>query len=220
MIKIFAFLLIVSASKIFAQEVTLSNEDYNKSIELYNKGLAFLDEMDSLKQALGLFHRAIQLNPSNADFYYAKAISLSLLESNDSSRMAIEEAISLANCEPDYLLFAANLSFKQSEYNRAIGFYTSALDCNATSNIRIEVWQCHFNRGNAYLKVQEYALAIKDFEKVLEYNSTFSRAYHNRAMAKRRLKDKYSNFEVCQDLKMAIEFGSEISSKYLPIHCK
>ena len=62
-----------------------------------------------------------------------------------------------------------------------------------------------YNSGNDKLDKREYKEAIKDYDKTIELNGTFSAAYYNRALAKNYLKDYKGAIE---DYSVALELDS------------
>ncbi len=198
---------------------TLSNSDYNRSVTLYNEGLELVLNRVDLPTAIFLFNEAIILNAGNSDIFYAKALAFNILGKYDSAIYAIDQAISLTDCEPDYNLFAANVYFKQEKFRFAIDFYSRAILCNDSSEVKIDLAVCYFNRANSNLQLSKYQNAIEDYTSSISYNNSLASAYHNRAIAKRNLSGKYLKNDFCKDFEQAVILGSSKSEKFLKRYC-
>ena len=69
---------------------------------------------------------------------------------------------------------ASTLKEKQKACKEAIKHYTDALDQN------LELSQVYNNRGEAYKDIEEYDIAIEDFDKAIQLNPNDAGAYSNR----------------------------------------
>lgn len=74
-----------------------------------------------------------------------------------------------------------------------------------------------YNRGNWYLKSDNYEKAVEDFSKAVLYDTKFAEAHYARGLAYLSLKkDK----EGCEDWKKAVELGNKDAVSALKDFCK
>ena len=89
-----------------------------------------------------------------------------------------------------------NEQLLKGHYLEAIGFYTDALEYSPTNAVILS------NRAQAYIKVENYGLAMADADAALESDPNYAKAYYRRGSAQfalGHLKDAKKNFrKVCQ----------------------
>jgi len=68
-------------------------------------------------------------------------------------------------------------SFKEGRYDRAILYFTQAINVNANDS------RAYNNRGSAYVGKGMCDAAISDFTRAIQINPEYARAYHNRGVA-------------------------------------
>lgn len=89
-----------------------------------------------------------------------------------------------------------NEQLLKGHYLEAIGFYSDALEYAPTNAIILS------NRAQAYMKVENYGLAINDATAAMESDPTYAKAYYRRGSAQYALthyKDARKDFrKVCQ----------------------
>ncbi|CAD8176897.1 unnamed protein product [Paramecium pentaurelia] len=81
--------------------------------------------------------------------------------------------------DPEKLKELGNEQFKLSNFQKAIEFYTSAIE-NANGNQRLV---CLSNRAFAHIKMENYGLAIIDADEILKDDSGFIKAYYRKGSA-------------------------------------
>ena len=89
-----------------------------------------------------------------------------------------------------------NEQLKIGHFLQAISFYTKALEYSSTNAIILS------NRAQAYIKVENYGLAMADASAALESDPNYAKAYYRRGSAQfalGHLKDARKDFRtVCQ----------------------
>jgi serine/threonine-protein phosphatase 5 len=89
-----------------------------------------------------------------------------------------------------------NAELTIGHFLEAIGFYSEALECDPTNAIILS------NRAHAYIKVENYGLAMIDATAALESDPNYAKAYYRRGSAQYALshyKDARKDFKkVCQ----------------------
>ena len=220
MIEKFRFCLTVTLCLVVkfvqAQDVEISDTDYNKGVALYNEGREWLLSETNLEEAAGNFSQAILLNPYNSDYYLALSQTYGHLGKLGLALVNILKAIELAPNQSDYHNEAATLYYKLKEYDKAVEHYSIAINSNSTSDMKIDLALAYFNRGSSSMYLKKYEQAINDFSKSIELDAEFAGAYHNRGVARLKLKN---NEAACKDFEKAQDYGSNISYKYIDRYC-
>ena len=89
-----------------------------------------------------------------------------------------------------------NAQLKIGHFLEAINFYSEALEYSPTNAVILS------NRAQAYIKVENYGLAMADADAALEADPTYAKAYYRRGSAQfalGHLKDAKKDFrKVCQ----------------------
>ncbi len=84
---------------------------------------------------------------------------------------------------------AGNEFFKQENWGEAIRSYSEAIKRNPKGAVY------YSNRAISYIKVREYALALKDADKCLELDPSFLKGWVRKGMAHHYLKEYYKALE-------------------------
>lgn len=196
--------------------LTISQEAYNQAINSYNAGTDLFYQK-KYESALPLLKVAVELNPHNADYWFALSSNLSGLDRLEDAYSSCSKALELEANQSDYLLLRANILFKQKKYEAAVSDYTDALKYQDTSEIPVNEGHVYFNRGNCWLYLKNYRSAKSDFDAALEAGYELANVFHNRATALLRIGKKN---EACVDWQKAIDLGSPISKKSLDKYCE
>lgn len=209
------FILLGLNFNLFAQEI-ISQTDYNMSVEISNAGWDKIDSQD-YNNAIIDFNKSLKLNSGYTEAYVGRANAYHKLKKYKEAEADIKRALVISKNESDINYLAGNIFIKQEKYKEAIFYYTNALENNESSGVQIDVYNCHFNRGNAYLFSEKYSQAIQDFSITLSAKGTFANAYHNRGIAYRHLNKKQ---DACNDFAAAVHYGSDKTNFYVNQYCK
>lgn len=210
-------ILYLSIIPAFAQDdETIDENIYNQSSQLADDGWTYLSGQ-SFQDAVDKFTQSIELYDGNADALVGRANALMKLDRLDEAEKDILEALKMSGDEADMYYLAANIYYKMKYYENATSLYTKALDFNETSNVPIDIANCYYNRGNAFLGSGMYRSAINDFTKAIKNKEDFMNAYHNRGLA---YKNRDAITEACADFEKAKSLGSLTSEKYIDKYCQ
>ena len=135
----------------------------------------------------------------------------------DTAHAEIDKAIGLDGPESKYYDLKGNVYFRNRDYEKAIEFFSLAIENVQKSKEKINLLNTYYNRGSCHLMLKNYKDGLKDFSKAIEENSQFAEAYHNRGICNIRLKNIE---EGCKDMQKAVSLGSPRSQKYLDEYCK
>ncbi len=209
----YIFILVSSMmlnSMLWAQKV-LDVGMYNQHLEFIEEGWKLIRQ-EKFEAASDQFEKAIEINRGNADAYVGAATAYMHLGEYELAKTRADTAVGLTSNQSDIYFLTGNIAFNSGDYKRAVFAYTFAINNNKSSEVKIDLANGYFNRGNAYLALEEYEKAIGDYNKTLVTKPDFASAYHNRGIAYKNLSETQS---ACRDFHAAQYFGSTLSEKYL-----
>jgi len=180
-------------------------EDYNKAIELkptepdfyYSKGILSEDY-----EAIKYFSKTIELDPSAARAYFARAFSAYKL---DDYQMAIQDLTKFIEINPTNSEFTLSdaYSLRATVKTFLYEFENALKDHNKAIEIDPTFTKSFFERGVLKDILQDYDGAIDDFTKMIENDSTDAVAYYYRGMSKLRqgnIKEGNIDLEISKEL--------------------
>ena len=137
----------------------------NKSDFLFRGDKNFKDK--NFKLAIANYKKALIMDPNYFEAIYSLALSLYNLENFDESIFYIQKIISgnFENFEKTdaYQLLGDNL-FRKKIYESSIEAYTNAI------KLEFDFFNAYLGRGRAYLKLEDFDSAEKDFLKYISLN--------------------------------------------------
>lgn len=140
----------------------------------YRKAVA-LEALGKLDDALAAFDDALRTEPNNAD----------VQERLNNLRLAIKErnekAVPGAMRTPEEAKMIGNSLFKTGKYEKAIEFYTRAIDLSPGDTEEKASYFC--NRAACHQQVHAYKSVISDCESALAINPNHAKALLRRAIA-------------------------------------
>ncbi len=206
--------LFLFLNKTLAQEV-VDEYNYNQNIELTNKGWELVQKEDN-EQAIQKFTQAIVLYDGNTDSFSGIATAYFKTKKYDSASYFVVKALEISPDEADLHYLAGNINIRLENYNQAITHYSKAIRNNSSSNVKVDIANCYFNRGNAFLFIEKYEKSILDFTSSILINP-MANTYHNRAIAYKNLNQPQ---DACNNFQEAFNRGSEQSEKFLLNYCQ
>ncbi|TVP44147.1 MAG: tetratricopeptide repeat protein [Mongoliibacter sp.] len=114
--------------------------------------------------------------------------------------------------------YLGNLLQKEERFEEAIEAYTDAINYSKVNGEDFPlVWAYHFNRGNCYLKTEQYKKAIPDYDYALTLSPDNYDILTNRGYAYYKTEKGEA---ACKDWNTALDLGSKVTDKYLETYCK
>ena len=167
--------------------------------------------LGNIKEALDIVDKAIELNPTDPDFYYSRGIINTEREKYSKAIEDFDKALSLGD-DNEFRIFlyrgVAKLSLEQ---------YDSALeDLNSAIEMDPKNASAYHSRGRVYYELREYNSAIKDFETSLKFNPQNEVAYYNLGMAYYRLGDME---EACKHFHESCSMEFKHACKMIVVEC-
>ncbi len=141
-------------------------KQYDKAIEVYNKAIALNDANSTAYYYLGLAHQA-KKNLGEAEANYKKAKSL------DSTNKEIDEALhSLALAKNDILLNEGLNQYNEQKYQEALKILNRVITTDSENGY------AYYYRAMVHDALRKFSLAIRDYEKAVNYSKDLKIAYY------------------------------------------
>lgn len=164
------------------------------------------------KQAIELADVLIKRQPGNMPLYLMKGRNLCYLNEQEKAIAVLQEG--LKNCQkyPDKTKLSdanreiANNYFEMGDENKAITFYTKAIEVSP------KLAEAYHRRSVCYSEKKEYDLAIKDLNQYIKLQPNRSRSYLWRAEAKVQ-KGDYK--DALSDINLAIKTSPEKAGEFI-----
>jgi tetratricopeptide (TPR) repeat protein len=186
----------------FYSKISNSPEYYIKKskTEYYDKG--------DYKNALIQLNKAIELNPSNANAFYDRALVKEKLNYYEDAVQDLDKAIKLKPSSIDYY-------FARIRANYSLGNHAGIIDdCNKITSFdtTAETQAIVYNyRGLVKNQLKNYKGALQDLDRAVELNPSLAVTYNNRGDVKSNLYDYKGAIE---DYSKAIEFAPDWFEPY------
>ncbi|UJP67114.1 tetratricopeptide repeat protein [Mongoliitalea daihaiensis] len=183
----------------------------NTAIDMMNKG--------NYESAFRLLEKVIDSDPSFLFAYLNLYKAGSQLPAKTDQTVAVlRKGLTIFEENDELAYYLGNILQKNGRLQEAINAYSEAI---AYSKINGEdyplVWAYHFNRGNCYLKANQHAKAIPNYDYALKLNPKNADVLTNRGFCHYKTNQR-SN--ACADWVLASSLGRKEADKYLESFCK
>lgn len=159
--------------------------------------------LDDSSTADGMYTRAIELNPNDAQAYCNRA---NTYNSQGRYTLAISDCTKAIELNPKHAQAYCSRGIahhNMGNHTQAVADYTKAIELNP------QFVEAYYNRGAAYSKAGQLPQAIPDYTKAVELNPKFAEAYYNRGVAHGTLGNRE---DARRDLLRAIELNSALKA--------
>jgi tetratricopeptide (TPR) repeat protein len=129
-----------------------------------------------LEEAVVFFTERIKQNPNDADAYFKRASSWTIMGRPDPAIKDFDEAIRLDPKRPGIYVLRGNAWSRKKEYDKAIADYHEAL------RLEPKFARVYFNLGNAWRMKKDYDRAIDEYSRALGQEPNLADAYNNRGL--------------------------------------
>jgi len=168
--------------------------------------------MNNEKEALRFAGQAIEKHPSEPDFYYMRAI---INNSKERYSRALEDFNRGFDLKPAANLYKYYLGrgisyFNLLEYDRALSDLSSAIEMNDT------LAGAYHSRALVNYEMHDYAEAVEDFLKALNYSKGNSVLFFNLGMSYYRLNEKS---KACPYFHKACTLGNNSACRMALMEC-
>jgi tetratricopeptide (TPR) repeat protein/S1-C subfamily serine protease len=191
-------------------EAIKQNDPDNVYLAWYGKGLA-LGYLGKYQTAIEAFQQAINTLPKREDLknfhssiLQQQSVVYRYLENYEQALTVINQAISLVPNNPNHYNEKWSVLSELKRYDEGLAAITQAINLAPRA-----AW--YYNRGILYYNQQKYKLALADFNKAIDLNRNFAKAYENRGNLYRR-QQKYEL--ALADYNKAIELNRNFTEAY------
>ena len=161
--------------------------DYAQAIQLkpelaapyYCRALVY-DALDDLEQAIADYDQALRLNPNYVEAYVNRGLAFLQTEKYDAAIADCTQAIALSPTFSYPYWNRARTYVQLKEYPQAIADFNKALEFDHDQRI-------YWERANTLELTGAYALAIQDYDIVIQASPQWAEAYYNRGRAYQQL---------------------------------
>ncbi len=138
---------------------------FDKGLECYNNG--------DLSGAIFNWTLTIQIDPTDPNAYYSRAIVKNELYTWKSALKDYDKAIEIAPKFVNALINRGGLKDENGDYQGAIADYETVLKLDTPDPE--EKQQAYFNLGNTYLNLKDRTTACENWSKALEHGAEYAR---------------------------------------------
>jgi tetratricopeptide (TPR) repeat protein len=132
--------------------------------------------------------------------------------------VVLREGLQIFKEDDEMAYYLGNLLQRENRLEEAIEVYAEAI---AYSKINGEdfplVWAYHFNRGNCYLKTNQFKKAILDYNYALSLSPDNADVLTNRGYCHYKSNDSSA---ACNDWHTAVNLGNSQTSRYIQSFCQ
>lgn len=184
--------------------ITICNDILELDSSFYDaylfRGMAYYEKGD-YDNSYDDYEMVIKMEPDNSNAYYYRSI---LNEKNgkiDQAKMDIDQAIMMGkNNKIYYKMYFEKAKLQKDNKDEAIELLTNSITLNS------EFTAAYKLRGDIYLEIDEYELAIKDFTSALKYGDIDLEIYFKRG---------FSYYENDDEIKAIEDFTNVIVNENL-----
>ena len=190
----------------------MKKEDYHEVISLCDKALKLNEdlpeaydfrgnakyELGEYDDALEDFDELIKRDPNDAEHYYDRSWAYCKIDKYEDAIVDMAKALEIKPKTSLYYYEKARFEYLAERYKESVIDLTKGIEIRPTENKYIE-------RGKSYMELEEFELALSDFNSAIEIESESSRAYYHRGILYKRL-ERLKDAEY--DFKKAIQLSS------------
>lgn len=210
---------------LFLFEISLAQEIYEVDVEVrensfvINNTAVDMISKGNYTTAAKILEKVIEDDPSYhaayLNFYRAGS---QVEEKKEKVVQVLRKGLEIFQEDDEMAYYLGNLLQRENRYNEAIEAYSEAI---AYSKINGEdfplVWAYYFNRGNCYLKTNQFKKAIQDYNYALTLSPDNADVLTNRGFCYYKTNDSDA---ACTDWHAALDLGNSQTSRYIQSFCQ
>lgn len=145
--------------------------------------------------AIADFSQAIEIEPEDAEHYYDRSWSYCNMDKYEDAIIDMTKALEIEPQTSLYYYSRGRFEYWAERYKEAVVDLTKGIDLKPTETK-------YLFRANSYMELEEYDLALADFNSAIEIDPEYARAYYRRGILYKKL-ERLNEAE--KDFKKAIE---------------
>lgn len=212
------FVLMFSWFSLSAQEYTINLDDRDSAINITNRAVKKIQSKE-YGQAIKLIMDAVNYD-STFRGVYTVMYNASVAAKNFSPEVkgVLEKGNRIFKDDDEISFYLAEIYRMNNEVDSVLNLYSYSINLSKVNGEDFElVYLYYFNRGNCFLKKEQYQLAIEDYDYSLKLKPNNANVLSNRGVCFYKIK---INERSCDDWKKASELGSSVAFQYLKSYCK
>ena len=207
--------LLILIAPICSGQMDLST--INQPIELLNQANTAI-ENGEYEEAVPKLIAAIRLNPKLREAYLSLNSACSHTNQTSVLKSYLIKAKTIFEEDDELCYYLGNIYQNENNYSKAIQEYTKAIQYSKKNGEDFELVYAYYqNRAGCYLKTNEFAKAIPDFNYALKLNQENGAIYANRGIAYYKTGKRA---EACQDWRKASKMGISSAAIYVRKYCR
>ncbi|WP_373494561.1 tetratricopeptide repeat protein [Aquiflexum sp.] len=215
----FSFFFLILPLVGYSQMTYEVEADVRENSIVINKVAMEMIDDENYEKAANLMEMVIQddptFHPAYLNFYRAGG---QVDSKKEKVIQTLREGLKIFEEDDEMSYYLGNILQRENRIQEAIKAYSDAI---AYSKINGEdyplVWAYHFNRGNCFLKSNQFKKAIPDYTYALNLSPDNPDILTNRGFCYYKTDRKP---EACLDWNEAVRFGNKTTNKYLQSFCR
>jgi len=180
----------------FCDKALKINNDLPEAYSFKGNALYNLGEYNDAAES---FSHAIEKEPDEAEHYYDRSWSYCNLDKYEDSIVDINKALEIEPKTSAFYYDRGRFEYWAERYKDAVVSLTIGIELKPTENK-------YLFRANSYMALEEFDLALADFNSSIEIDPEFARAYFRRGILYKKM-ELLEN--AAKDFKKAIELNPE-----------
>lgn len=189
----------------------------NRPIELLNEANKDIEE-GNYETAVQKLIASIRENPKLRDAYMSLNTACSHTNQISILKSYLLKAKTIFEEDDEICYYLGNIYQNENNITKAIQEYTNAIKYSKNNGEDYELVYAYYqNRASCYLKINEFAKSIPDFNYALKLNQENGAIYANRGIAYYKTGKRT---EACQDWRKASKMGVSSATTYVKRYCR
>ena len=176
----------------FCDKALKINNDLPEAYSFKGNALCNLGEYNDAAES---FSHAIEKEPDEAEHYYDRSWTYCNMDKYEDSIVDINKALEIEPKTSAFYYDRGRFEYWAERYKDAVNSFTKGIELKPTENK-------YLFRGNSYMALEEFDLALADFNSSIEIEPEFARAYFRRGILYKKM-ELLEN--AAKDFKKAIE---------------
>lgn len=203
----------------FCQKIfDIDGEMRTNSVEINNAAVTMIKDGNhatAYKILLPVIEKDPSFHPAYMNLYRAGS---NLPDKTEAVVEILRNGLTIFEEDDEMAYYLGNILQKANRIPEAIRAYSDAIAYSKENGEDFPlVWAYYFNRGNCYLKSNQFAKAIPDYDYALKLSPNHADVLTNRGFCYYKT-DKMN--AACADWRQAFNLGKSQTAKYIESYCK